>query len=219
MVPHMPHPLGRRSILGLLAAAFVGLCPGDADALADAGGRVAQLGALAFAAQADVADRPVNGFAKSATQLVRRSWRTVRWMYTWATRWWADWVRRAASSIAVAVVAALADIGLLNAFRTEGLRALVTYVPLMLYVYGRLFFSRGVSLAPKLLLIGTLAYGAVHRDLLPDNRLSGRLEDIVLIVIATRAFLYACPEELVNQFAASAVGWRRRVASLQNRPR
>ena len=85
----------------------------------------------------------------------------------------------------------------------------------MLYVYGRLLFSRGVSLAPKLLLIGTLIYGAVRGDLVPDTRMSGRIEDIILIVIATRAFIYACPEELVSRYAQRAVGFRRRIAELQ----
>ena len=77
----------------------------------------------------------------------------------------------------------------------------------------------GSILVPKLLLIGALIYGAVRRDLLPDTRMSGRIEDIILIVIATRAFIYACPEELVNQYAERAIGYRRRIAQLQQRSR
>ena len=175
--------------------------------------------AAALLAQADPVDRPVGGIAKDVVRGLRRSWNTVTWMFGKAAKWWGDWLRRGAFSIAVAVVAALADTGLLNAFRLEGLRALLTYVPLMLYVYGRLLFSRGVSLAPKVLLLGTLVYGAVHSDLLPDKRISGRIEDVILIVIATRAFIYACPEALVNEFAQRAIGWRRRVSSLQQRSR
>jgi uncharacterized membrane protein YkvA (DUF1232 family) len=75
-------------------------------------------------------------------------------------------------------------------------------------------------LLPKLLLLGALAYGVVRRDLVPDRALvPGRLDDVLLIVIATRAFVYACPEVLVGEYAARAVSLRRRLAALQQRPR
>ena len=80
--------------------------------------------------------------------------------------------------------------------------------------------SRAVALLViTVLLLGTLIYGAVRRDLLPDTRMSGRIEDIILIVIATRAFIYACPEELVSQYAQRAISFRRRLAELQQRSR
>lgn len=169
-------------------------------------------------AQADSIDGQVGGVAKSVIRELRRSWNTVRWMFGRAANWWGGWIKRGAFSIGVAIVASLADAGLLNAFRLGGVRALVSYVPLMLFVYLRLLLSSGVGLAPKVLLLGTLIYGAVRRDLLPDRSLiPGRLEDILLIVIATRAFIYACPEALVSQYAERAVSWRRRVAGLQQR--
>jgi hypothetical protein len=217
----MPWRFDCRPLLGVLAAALIGLSAPDADALTRTGDGAALRfeAAAALLAQADPVDRQVSGAVKDVLRSIRQSWSTVRWMFAKASSWWGDWLRRGAFSIAVAVAAALADAGLLNAFRTDGLRALVGYVPLMLYVYGRLLFARGVNLAPKLLLLGTLIYGAVRGDLLPDRRLSGRVEDVILIVIATRAFIYACPEELVNQFAARAIGWRRRVAGIQQRSR
>jgi hypothetical protein len=169
-------------------------------------------------AQADSIDGQVGGVAKSVIRELRRSWNTVRWMFGRAANWWGGWIKLAAFSIGVAIVASLADAGLMNAFRMGGVRALVSYVPLMLFVYLRLLLSSGVSLAPKVLLLGTLVYGAIRRDLLPDRSLiPGRLEDILLIVIATRAFIYACPEALVSQYAERAVSWRRRVAGLQQR--
>lgn len=216
----MPRRFDCRPLLGVLAVTLVGLSAPDAEALTGEVGGVLRLeAAAALLAQGDTVDREVSGAVKDALRGLRRSWNTVRWMFGKAADWWGDWVRRGAFSIAVALVAALADPGLLNAFRLEGIRALVTYVPLMLYVYGRLLFSRGVSLAPKILLLGTLVYGAVRGDLVPDRRLSGRIEDVILIVIATRAFIYACPEALVNQFAERAIGWRRRVARIQERSR
>lgn len=211
--------MSRRLVHGLLLSVLVlsavGVCDPSEAALPTGLQDLVDLEGAAMLLQNDTPDREVSGFAKDVIRGVRRSWNTVNWMFSKAAGWWGLWFRRAAFSIGVAIVAALADVGLLNAFRLEGLRALVTYVPLMLYVYGRLLFSRGVSLVPKLLLLGTLVYGVVRRDLLPDTRLSGRVEDIILIVIATRAFIYACPEELVNHYAQRAIGFRRRLAQLQ----
>jgi uncharacterized membrane protein YkvA (DUF1232 family) len=86
----------------------------------------------------------------------------------------------------------------------------------MLYVYGRLLFSSGVTIAPKLLLAGAVAYGIFRRDLVPDRTLiPGRVDDAVLLVVATRAFVYACPEELIKEYADRAVSFKRRLLSLQ----
>jgi uncharacterized membrane protein YkvA (DUF1232 family) len=160
----------------------------------------------------------VSGFAKSIVRQIRWSFRMLRWMFWRAIDWWGTWFRRAALLVAVAVVAALADSGLVSAWRAEGLRALFTYSTLMLYVYARLLFSSGVSLAPKLLLLGALIYGVIRRDLVPDRTLvPGRVEDIVLIIIATRAFVYACPEELVNEYAQRAVKLKRRMTMQRSR--
>lgn len=160
----------------------------------------------------------VSGFVKSIVREFRSSFRMLRWMFWRAIDWWGIGFRRAGLLVAVAVVAALADRGLVDAWRAEGLRALLTYSTLMLYVYARLLFSRGVSLAPKLLLLAAMIYGVVRRDLVPDRSLlPGRIEDIVFIIIATRAFVYACPEELVNEYAQRAVNLKRRVTTQRSR--
>lgn len=165
-------------------------------------------------------ERRLGGAARGVVREVRRSARTIGWMFGRAVNWWGNWIKRAAFYIAVAIVAALADASLVNAWRLEGLRALAAYVPMMLYVYARLLFSSGVHLAPKIMLVGAIVYGMVWRDLLPDRRwIPGRLEDIVLIVIATRAFVYACPEELLDRYADRAVRLRRRMTLFQRASR
>lgn len=206
-------------LLGLLIPVLLALLVSRADAATgQAGNAFREIDVVMVLAQADTIDGQMGGFAKSVIREIRRSWNTVRWMFGRAANWWGGWLKRGAFSISIAVVAALADAGLMNAFRVGGLRALASYVPLMLWVYLRLLFSSGVRLAPKLVLLGTLVYGAVRRDLLPDRSfIPGRLEDILLIIIATRAFIYACPEALVGEYAQRAVSWRRRVASLQQR--
>jgi hypothetical protein len=161
-------------------------------------------------------ERQVSSFARRVFREIRWSFRMLRWMFWRGIDWWGRWFKRAAFSIGVAVVAALADGGLVNAWRAEGLRTLLTYSVLMLYVYGRLLFSAGVHLAPKLLLIGALVYGVFRRDLIPDRSIiPGRIEDIVLIVVATRTFVYACPEALVNEYAERAVNLKRRFRAIQ----
>ena len=161
-------------------------------------------------------ERQLGGAARSVVREIRRYFRTLLWMFGRAADWWGNWLKRAAFYIFVAVVAALVDGSLVNAWRMEGIRVIATYVPMMLYVYARLLFSAGVKLAPKLMLVGAIIYGMVWRDLLPDRRwVPGRLEDIVLIVIATRAFVSACPEDLVDQYAERAVSLRRRMTFFQ----
>jgi uncharacterized membrane protein YkvA (DUF1232 family) len=159
-------------------------------------------------------ERQIGGLTKTVFREIRRSYRLLSWMFWRSVDRWGRWIKVSAFSVGVAIVAALADGGLVNAWRVEGLRTLATYACLMLYVYGRLLFSGGVQLAPKLLLLGALIYGIVRRDLMPDRTLiPGRLDDIVLIVIATRTFVYACPEALVAEFADRAVNLKRRVLS------
>ncbi len=156
----------------------------------------------------------VGGFTQTVLRDVRWSFRMLRWMFWRAVDYWGTWMRRAAFPLAVVICAALADGALLAAWRVEGFRPVLTNAMLMLYVYARLFFSSGVNLAPKLLLIGALIYGVVRRDLVPDRTFwPGRIEDVVLIVVATRTFMYACPQALVNEYAERAVMLKRRVGA------
>lgn len=175
---------------------------------------------VALAPGGDSIDDQIRGLTRGLMLQLRRYWRITKVIWTRASNWWGYWLRKAALPIGIVLLAMLADASLLNAFRLEGLRALATYVPLMLYVYLQLLFSGGVRLLPKLLLLGAIVYGAIRRDLLPDRTLvPGRVDDIILLVVATRAFVYACPEELVERYAARAVGLRSMWKRAQERAR
>ena len=129
---------------------------------------------------------------------------------------WENWMRRLLPFLPIVVVAALADRGLIDAWRSQGIRVLATYVPLMLYVYLRLLLTTKVRIMGKVALGAALAYGLVRHDLITDRiPITGYVDDAVLIVAATRLFLYTCPESLVSSFADAAVRWRRRWAALQ----
>jgi hypothetical protein len=146
---------------------------------------------------------------------VRRTVRRISWLLNRSVSVWWKWVKRSARFCLVALVAALADGQLVAAWRREGMRVILNYVPLMLYVYARLLLTPRVRVIGKVLLIFSIVYGVRRSDLIFDGRSGGMIDDIVLIVVATRFFLYTCPEELVSSYAQSAVGWRGRVSLLQ----
>lgn len=174
---------------------------------------------VTWAAEAQPFERQLRGVIKGLFRQIRGMFRLLIWMFWGAVDWWGGWLKGAAFSLGVAIIAALADSSLASVWRANGLRALVTYATLMLYVYARLLFSGGVNLSPKLLFLGALIYGILPRDFIPDTSLvPGRVEDVVVIAIATRAFVYACPDELVNDYANRAITLRRRLVSFQ-RPR
>jgi hypothetical protein len=204
----------------IAAAAFLaGAAVAGASEAASSGGAAQMAVAMPAALLSVDPDQPierrVSDLAKSTLRTVRWSFRMLRSMFWKVVDWWGRWAKRAAFSLGVAVIAALADGGLVNAWRAEGLRTLMTYSALMLYVYARLLFSAGVNLVPKLLLIAALIYGVVRRDFVWDKSfVPGRIDDIVLIIVATRAFVYACPEELVDQYAERAVNLKRRMMGL-----
>jgi hypothetical protein len=130
------------------------------------------------------------------------------------TVWW-KWFKRSVRFGLIALAAALADRQLVFAWRSEGMRVIINYVPLMLYVYARLLLTPRVRVIGKVLLLLSIAYGVRRSDLIFDGRSGGTVDDIILIVVATRFFLYTCPEDLVSTYAQSAVGWRGRVSLLQ----
>jgi uncharacterized membrane protein YkvA (DUF1232 family) len=108
------------------------------------------------------------------------------------------------------------DRNLLAAWRSSGLRVLVTYVPLMLYVNARLFFDRRVFWLGKLLLVSSIAYGIWRYDFIPDRRpFPGYVDDAALIILATRLFLAWSGDDVVFEHASAAVKRWERVMALQ----
>jgi hypothetical protein len=167
--------------------------------------------------------QPIEQQVSSAVRAVlhggRSTYAMLKGLFWDMIDWWKPWLKGLVFSLLVAIVAALADKDLLGVWRAEGFGIAVRDAMLMLYVYARLLLSSGVGLGPKLLFLGALIYGVVQNDFVPDTSLvPGRVEDLVLMVIATRAFIYACPDAQLNEYASRAVSFRQRIASLQ-RPR
>ena len=95
--------------------------------------------------------------------------------------------------------------------RTRVLNVLF-HLPNFIRLYWRLLHDRRVSLWPKALLVGALAYVVLPFDLIPDViPFVGEVDDIVILLAAARWFLAWCPPAVVREHAA-AIGGRRQAA-------
>ncbi len=146
---------------------------------------------------------------------IRRAVKLSKYFITSSPTWW--WIRakRALWPLVFAIAALLLDSALLAAWKNDGMRVLVNYVPMMLYVYGRLFVSSGTSVVVRLAVVGAIAYGIWPDDFLRDGRWmsigTGRIDDMILIFVSVRAFVASCPEQLVELYAGRAIALRNRL--------
>lgn len=164
-------------------------------------------------------EEPLGALARKLRHGARRAAKGFVATVSKAARTWGGYAKRALIFILLAVAFALSDRKLLAAWREKGLEVLVSYVPLMLYVYVRLLFDRRVHFGAKALLVGALVYAMIRADLVPDrNVVPGLIDDILLIALAIRFLLAWCTDEVVYAHAAGAINWRRRVWAL-NRSR
>ena len=61
-----------------------------------------------------------------------------------------------------------------------------------------------VSLSPKLVVLGILAYVIVPADFLPDFLIGiGQIDDLMVIVAGLKLFLKLCPPEVVQEHLQS----------------
>ena len=76
------------------------------------------------------------------------------------------------------------------------------HLPNLIRLYWRLFRDPRVSLWPKALLVGALAYVALPFDLIPDFiPFVGEIDDLVIVIVAARWFMHWCPPEVVREHA------------------
>jgi len=78
--------------------------------------------------------------------------------------------------------------------------SLLFQLPSLLRLYWRLLVDRRVPLWPKAVLVATLAYVVSPVDLIPDLMpVIGQLDDLTLLVLVGRAFLWWCPADVVTE--------------------
>jgi uncharacterized membrane protein YkvA (DUF1232 family) len=165
--------------------------------------------------QSPPVERRLRVIARDAIRGVRRSLKYSVYLVTNSPTWWWRRAKRLFWPVIFATAALFFDTGLLSAWKNEGARVLASYVPMMLYVYAYLFFSRGASVLARLGVVAALVYGVWRRDLIVERGWMsldpGRLDDLLVIVVAVRVFVATCPQELVEHYAQRAIAIRRRI--------
>lgn len=146
---------------------------------------------------------------------LRRAFKLSKYLVTSSPAWWWQRAKRAVWPLIFALTALFCDAALLAEWKNDGLRVLINYVPMMLYVYGRLFVSAGTSIIVRFGVVLSLAYGIWIDDFIRDGSWyslgKGRVDDFVLIFGAVRAFVASCPEHLVEMYAERAIAIRGRL--------
>ena len=206
---------------GLAAVIFLMLAPisrasvAAAPVVAAAPGKGVVAVALAAVQESPPIERRFRQTVRDIYRSLRRTLKRSSYFVQSSPRWWGRRLKRAFWPIIFAFGALFLDSGLLDAWRRDGLRVLRSYVPMMLYVYGKLFFSSGGGWIAKLGVLAALFYGLWRDDLLRDGRwiaLSfNRLDDLIVIAVAVRGFVASCPDELVQRYAGQAIDIRNRI--------
>jgi uncharacterized membrane protein YkvA (DUF1232 family) len=81
---------------------------------------------------------------------------------------------------------------------------LLAHLPSFLKLFSRLVKDPRVNLAPKLVLLGVLAYVALPIDLVPDFVPGlGQADDVVVLLGGLKLFLRLCPPEVVQEHVKS----------------
>jgi uncharacterized membrane protein YkvA (DUF1232 family) len=90
--------------------------------------------------------------------------------------------------------------GIVKQLGWRGFFQLITHLSSFLKLFSRLVKDPRVSLSPKLLLVGILAYVILPTDILPDFLIGvGQLDDLAVILGGLRLFLRLCPPEIVQE--------------------
>ncbi len=77
---------------------------------------------------------------------------------------------------------------------------LLAHLPSFLKLFSRLVKDPRVNLAPKLVVLGVLAYVVLPTDLVPDFIPGlGQVDDVVVLLAGLKLFLRLCPPEVVEE--------------------
>ena len=116
------------------------------------------------------------------------------------------WVSLLASAVVfflVAAVSSAADFRML-ALRHQGLRAISRYIGHGTLTFFRILRDRHTPNIARLILVGALVYWLFPPDLIPDDSwVPGFVDDVLVAVLAAKAFVYLCPDQLVARHAAA----------------
>ena len=84
------------------------------------------------------------------------------------------------------------------------LLSLLVHLPSFLKLFARLAKDPRVNIAPKLVILGVLAYVVLPTDLVPDFIPGlGYADDLAVILGGLKLFLRLCPPEVVREYVKS----------------
>jgi uncharacterized membrane protein YkvA (DUF1232 family) len=149
--------------------------------------------------------------AIQSAKVVRTAIRRVFNHILWSGRTWVRWVRAACPFVLIVLVAPLCEPGLLATWREQGFAAFRAAVALTVAVYVRLLADGRSPVLGKILLVLALAYGIKRSDLIPDGWIRiGLIDDVIIVGVASRVFMWLCPTRLVEEHARKATRGRAR---------
>jgi uncharacterized membrane protein YkvA (DUF1232 family) len=95
---------------------------------------------------------------------------------------------------------AIKPIGIIKRLGWRNFFQLLIHLPSFFKLFSRLIKDPRVSLRAKLVVAGALAYVVAPVDLLPDFLIGvGQLDDLAVILVGLKIFLYLCPVAVVQE--------------------
>jgi uncharacterized membrane protein YkvA (DUF1232 family) len=86
---------------------------------------------------------------------------------------------------------------------------LVTNLPSFVKLFSRLIKDKRVTLGPKVLVAGLMAYVILPADLVPDFLAGlGQVDDLIVLLTGLRLFLRLCPADVVKEHVRAIAGGR-----------
>jgi uncharacterized membrane protein YkvA (DUF1232 family) len=199
------------SIIHAILGGLLYLAPGDETSLP--GGMVF---GLTSTAAAQVFEDQLGSGSTSAVKSLRRGVRKTIRTVLGSSRRWRDWLPGIVIVSAMLLLVPAMDRTILATWRDRGFSAARMAFILGVTVYLRLIFDRRAPTLGKLLLLFAVVYGVARRDLMPDAYFPvGLIDDAIVIILTSRAFLRMCPDRLIEEHAVKAA--RRRAWSLRHR--
>jgi uncharacterized membrane protein YkvA (DUF1232 family) len=109
----------------------------------------------------------------------------------------------AALCLLIAAFASVADMRMFD-LRRDGPGVLARYVAHGMRTFFRILRDRRTPYLARFVLLAALLYWLLPSDIIADDSvLPGFLDDIVIVVLAAKVFMYLCPDSLVARHATA----------------
>jgi uncharacterized membrane protein YkvA (DUF1232 family) len=171
-------------------------------------GRFASLaisGVLGATASLQPLENQLSAGTTNLLRTIRKRVRLIIRRLRYGAAIWSTWLGGLVLFLVVALIIPLLGRDNLRTFREQGFLAFARELSLALAVYVRLLIDSRTPVIGKALLAFAVVYGAAPRDLFPDRfALLYFVDDLVLLVLASRSFMMLCPQETVEEHALAA---------------